>query len=455
MSAETVVPCEAAKLTQVGASLRAEIITDFGELSDLGDRWAKLWNESPSATIFQSLPWQRAWWKAFGSGVHLCTPVIWKGSELVGVLPLIRDHTAIRFLGTPGADYCDILCREELAPMIVRTALKSLLDMRGWLTCRLDNLRDDSELLRHLGNLPRAIHSRVQVLPETHRSSLVLSGCCNEVIASMRRKPALKRHRNKMKRSGNVSFRHLEERADAHRRLATLFQQHIGRRGMLGAQSQFLSPAWRTFYTALVNELDPKKELRFSVLELDGHPVACHFGFECRDSLTLYKPAFDTKFASLSPGDVLLDELLSYAGERHLKEVDFTIGREAYKEHFTNHTSEMFTLILDRRKLFSKARGLFHPLCGWLESSPSVKVIKTLLLYTRRNLDALREKRPGTAISGVMKRCWSPLSANPLPGRDRSVQQEYKNESDNEDGCSVSVGVERRKDGVVGMAQCK
>ena len=421
MSADTAVPVPFATSSHASTAMHTEIVTDFGELINLDAEWTQLWNDCPSATIFQSLPWQRAWWEAFGGGVQLCTPVIWEGNRLVGVLPLIHDHTAVRFLGTPGSDYCDILCREESAPMVVRAAFKSLLKMRSWRTCRLDNLRDDSQLFRHLGSLPVAIRSRVHVLPEAHRSSLLLDGCCNEVIASMRRKPLLKRHRNKMNRSGNVSFRHVEERVDAHLRLATLFQQHIGRRGMLGAQSQFLSPAWRTFYSALVNELDPKKELRFSVLELDGHPIACHLGFECRRILTLYKHTFDTNFASLSPGNVLLDELLAYAGEHHLKEVDFTIGRESYKQHFTNHTSEMYVMVLDKGKLFSKARGLFHPICERLEASSVVKATKRLILCGLRGLSAFRAKRPATNVLCAEKRHRTTVSASATRQPDRSI----------------------------------
>jgi CelD/BcsL family acetyltransferase involved in cellulose biosynthesis len=153
-----------------------------------------------------------------------------------------------------------------------------------------------------------------------------------------------------------------------------------------------------------VNELDPKKELRFSVLELDGHPIACHFGFECRESLILYKPTFDTNLSRLSPGDVLLDELLSYAGRCHLKEVDFTIGREPYKRHFTNNTSEIFTMVLDRRKFLSKVRGIFYPLCEWLKASSAVKVIKIVLSYGRRRIIALNAKLPSSVVLYAAKR---------------------------------------------------
>lgn len=376
MGTETAVSPLLATPSRVITAMRAEIVSDFGELASLADQWSRLWNDSPSATIFQSLPWMRAWWRAFGDGVQLCAPVIWNANEIVGILPLVRDHATVRFLGTPGADYCDVLCREELAPAVLGTAFRSLLKMRGWRTCHLDNLRDDSQLFRCSTKLPAEIQRRLHTLSGTRRSTLLLRGCRDDVIAAMRRKPALKRHRNKLCRAGSVSFRHLEQRAEARLLLDTLFQQHIERRAMVGGHSQFLSPAWQTFYAALVDELDPQDQLRFSVLELDGHPIACHFGFECRGSLVLYKPTFDTEFAALSPGDVLLDALLAYAGERQLDEVDFTIGREAYKEHFTNHTSELFVIALDRGRFSPHVRRVVRSLMMRLRGSAAVAVLK-------------------------------------------------------------------------------
>ncbi|MDG6999277.1 MAG: hypothetical protein JRN15_09200, partial [Nitrososphaerota archaeon] len=102
MSTETAVPFAFATTSHMSTALRVEIITEFDDLTRLEAEWTQLWNNSPSATIFQSLPWQRAWWKAFGGGVQLCAPVIWRGNQLVGVLPVIRNRAAIRFLGTPG-----------------------------------------------------------------------------------------------------------------------------------------------------------------------------------------------------------------------------------------------------------------------------------------------------------------------------------------------------------------
>jgi CelD/BcsL family acetyltransferase involved in cellulose biosynthesis len=74
----------------------------------------------------------------------------------------------------------------------------------------------------------------------------------------------------------------------------------------------------------------------FSVITLDGHPVAFHYGFLYGRGLLWYKPSFSNQHAQLSPGKVLIAELFKYCHAHALAEFDFTIGEDAYKEHFTN-----------------------------------------------------------------------------------------------------------------------
>jgi hypothetical protein len=86
--------------------------------------------------------------------------------------------------------------------------------------------------------------------------------------------------------------------------------------------------------------------LRFAVLELNGQPIAYHFGFELDKKLVWYQSAFDVDYWEYSPGEVLLGELLRYAGENNLREFDFTVGGEAYKRRFANEFRENFVVYL-------------------------------------------------------------------------------------------------------------
>lgn len=372
MKAETTFPVLLAPSRVATWSLRAEVVTDFNRLLSLAGDWSELEDQSSAATIFQTIPWIRAWWKAFGKGLELSTIIVRDGSSIVGILPLLRNGRCLRFIGTPGADYCDCLCAEEMGPEVLAAALGTLLKIDGWCTCHLGNLQQRSQFVRYASALPEGILHHLSVSAVGKQSSLVLTEDRDKWIAAMRRKPALKRHRNKLYGRGKVCFRHVETREEAHRMLRTLFEQHIYRRAMSGAHSQFLSSRWREFYGHLVDELDLHEQLRFSVLELNDNPLACHLGFQSRRNLVLYKPTFDIESWELSPGDVLLSELLGYAGERELDAVDFTIGSEQYKEHFTNYSSDIYCATLDRNRVAASLRQLGEPL-AYLARRPASK----------------------------------------------------------------------------------
>ncbi|RVA71657.1 glycosyl transferase, partial [Mesorhizobium sp. M7A.F.Ca.US.006.04.2.1] len=50
------------------AVLRCEIIGDPAQFDALTPHWWKLWQQSPSATPFQSPAWLVPWWHAFAPG---------------------------------------------------------------------------------------------------------------------------------------------------------------------------------------------------------------------------------------------------------------------------------------------------------------------------------------------------------------------------------------------------
>ena len=398
MKSEGVLTLAAARPREAAGSLTAEVVTDFRQLAELAEEWEQLWEASPSATIFQAPSWARAWWRGFGDEVQLCTPVVWDGGRLGGILPLVRAGNTLRFLGMPGADYNDILCVEELAPEVMEAAVRALLRTEGWSTCRLNRLREDSQFVRHAAPLPADVWRHLNLLPVARRSALVLRQDRDSVIAGVQRKAALKRHRNKLYRTGEVRFRHIETRAEAQQLLPTLFQQHIARRALAGEFSQFLAADWRNFYAALLEEFDLSHQLRFTVLEFNGCPIACEIAFERKGTLLLYKPTFDVNAWELSPGDVLLSEMLEYARQRELEEIDFTIGDEPYKEHYTNYSAQVLCAVVERSAARSRLRGLWEPGARFVQT----EVLRALRRRLPAGLDRLR------ACPGRLRRALDP-----------------------------------------------
>jgi CelD/BcsL family acetyltransferase involved in cellulose biosynthesis len=325
-----------------------EVVTDFARLEQLSSHWVRLWEANVHREIFQDFGWIRAFWKAYGHKMSVCSPVVWQGEKVLGILPLVLQDEALRFLGVPGADYNDLLCEDDIAADVLRIALEELLKLRSsWKNCTFENLSSQSLIVRHVRKLPHYLRKHITLTFGCSCPTIVLGENRPKVITRLLRKESFRRHSNRLQKLGQLVFRHLESRAEIQAHITKFFKQHIERWAMTGRASHFLQQETRHFYEALVAELDPFHQLRFAVLELDGHPIAYHFGFELDKRFIWYQSTFDVAYWEYSPGEVLLGELLRYAREFGLREFDLTIGGEAYKTRFANQSRENFVVYLD------------------------------------------------------------------------------------------------------------
>jgi CelD/BcsL family acetyltransferase involved in cellulose biosynthesis len=358
--------------------MRVEICTDFRALEKLAPEWDRLWRANPQNEIFSTFAWARASWLAYGHKRVLCTPVVYEGSTVVGILPLARVGKTLRFVGAPRSDYNDMLCAADTGPETLRVALEALAaDAPACARGVLENVPEDSMLLRHWRQILHRPPLKLHNSPSSVCHSVLFSSHGDSVLDSILKKKKLRQRAKKMRQLGNFVFRHLESRAEIKAQLPEFFQQHMRRRAQMGDKSLFCFEESRNFYQALVDELDPARELRFAVIELDGKPVAFHFGFECNGKFVYYKPTFELQLRQYSPGEVLNGELFEYAGRRGLREFDFTVGDEAYKARYANRTRYNHTLFFFRHT----ARGrIEHLLC---HAKDRIKKHPSLLRWVR------------------------------------------------------------------------
>lgn len=74
-----------------------------------------------------------------------------------------------------------------------------------------------------------------------------------------------------------------------------------------------------------------------SVLKCGDEIVAAHFGLKCRDALHVWFPVYDKKFASYSPGRILLKHMFAAAAEDGVKVFDRGEGDSQAKRDFANN----------------------------------------------------------------------------------------------------------------------
>jgi len=402
------------RAVESGKMLSCELIDDFSRLEALSADWDRLWRADPQAELFQSFAWARAWWQAYRNRFTLCVLCVSDGKRVIGIVPLVRQGDTIVFLSQRQSDYCDILCEENRTEEVLAICFEKLFQLPGWKNCLLRNLKPEGQLLRHWRALPPKIRRRLQVFPGEDCKTILLDKD-RSILPSLIQKDHTRRRLNKLRKAGSLTFRHIENRAEAQQQLDYFFQHHVRRHALTGKRSFAESPELRQFLRTLVEELDLTNTLRFGVLELDGRPLAWHLSFQVNGKLAFYQQTFDVEAWDYAPGEVLVHQLLVYAQNHIEREFDFTRGDEPFKARFTTHIRKTYSMHVDRPDLRGKARHFARagalPLIGFGRSTRSLikhypKVFhayRSARLWLSGSLARIRQDRSG--LHGVAREC--------------------------------------------------
>ena len=289
-------------------------------------------------SVFQTYQWHRSWWHSYGRWFEPLFLTVADAQAVKGVAPLCVEKTTagrrvVRFVGDGRADYCDLLAGHDAGT--VAAIVRGLNDYGHWDMADLGSIPAQSPTVATLTSVCAASGLRVMVHDQFVCPTLLLRG--HETAARrLVDKPSLRRRQNHFERNGRLSFSDLTAASEIEPHLERFFEQHIARWSGTSTPSLFCDPANRAFYRELMRRLDGTGWLLFSLVEFDGQPIAAHYGFDYDDAILWYKPSFDPAFASRSPGLVLVRHLIRRALAEGRRELDFTIGDEAFKRRFTN-----------------------------------------------------------------------------------------------------------------------
>lgn len=370
---------------------RCEVVTDFDRLQQLWPQWERLWESDPRAEVFQTPAWTRAWWHAYGHKYRLCTIVVFAGNEVVGILPLVQAGRRLQILGTPEADYADIICEESRAAEVVGLALKELLEsVAEWEECSFLHLSKHSRLVRSYRDLPGEVRAHLRCVPAERQHTIILRQKREAIFDSLLGKHHTRRLQNKLRKAGDLRFRHLSG-TEAEQYLPEFFRHHIRRHAALGRASLCATPEFCQFLRELIQELGTTGKLRFGVLELNGRPLAWDLGFLMNGKFLLYQHTFDLDAWHYTPGEVLLWNELKYARDHVSREFDFGQGDELYKDRFANYSRETYSLFLQPASIKGTLRGWGRMAQASLQ--PALSAAKEKIKGQRVTLRAFRSAR--------------------------------------------------------------
>lgn len=319
-------------------------IQETFDFAEFAARYESDWRETAAAsslaTVFQTWEWTSTWWRFYRGSRRWWGLAFLEEGSVVGLaaltLPLLASPLrTVRFAGTGGSDYLDLLARPGQEACVADALARFLVEKKGrWDWLDLQQVRPTS--------VATLLSSPSTEMPTQIRVGAWRGETCPFTPLA----PdwdAFKRGLGKKLRQ-NIGYyaRALEKQYVVEWRIATeetldvdmedffdLHQQRWNQRWLPGA---FAGRRARAFHKETARLLLGAGMLRLHTLSLDGEVRAALYCFQKGDRCYYYLGGFDPALARLSIGTTLTAHAIRHAIEQdNATEFDFLRGNEAYK----------------------------------------------------------------------------------------------------------------------------
>lgn len=306
------------------------------------EEWRRLHGAATRPEPFLHPGWIRIHLASFEDEAAFRLVVVRRNGRLVALLPLVEEAARWRGLAyrrlrsASGVHSCrfDLLAEEGEEGAAVPAIFE-----------HLDALRWDVLELRDVpagGRAERLVaHARERGFPvgawESMRTPyIVLPDERAELHARLSSKfrANLRRRRRRLGEGGRISFSR-STRADPEWLERFYRLEAAGWKGRRGTAIA-ADPRTRAFYDRLAAWAAEEGILSLASLDREGEPVAMHFGLAGEGVVYLPKPAYDERFASCSPGQLLMEEVLGDAIDRGMGVFDFLGPQMDWKMDWTD-----------------------------------------------------------------------------------------------------------------------
>lgn len=327
--------------------MQLSLIRSSDELKALSTEW----NELLACCSASHVPFLRneylcTWWKTLGGGEwqsgELFTVVArQEDGSLAGLAPLFittnhSDEQALMLLGSIEiSDFLDLIVSPDLVDQFVEELLLFLVadPAPRWEAVDLYNLLEDSPTLNALQKAAVKLAWSYEVTKLQPCPYIPLPGDWETYLAAIDKK---QRHeiRRKMRRLEALPqparwyIASDAQQLDAE--ISDLFQLMSSD----PEKERFLTTAMRTQLRASMHVAFDAGWLQLAFMEIDGQKAAGYLNFDYAGHIWVYNSGFNPQYRELSPGWVLLSELLKWSNENKRLAFDFMRGGEDYKYRF-------------------------------------------------------------------------------------------------------------------------
>jgi CelD/BcsL family acetyltransferase involved in cellulose biosynthesis len=315
------------------------VVSDLAGMDALQPEWDALHEDSHDSYLGESFAWTRLCWSHRYRKRELYCLTVRLYGRLVAVWPLEIVREVLWRVASPirsSSEYCPFLIHPRVDAEAVWEAVRRTLAHSGVDALRLLNVRADSVLGRRLSRSPGW---------ELYRSPSMSIG--REEMADWpafrarlppKLRQSLGRYRRRFSESADLAFEDLTdpaEREAAWKWMLAVKRRWAERRGV--RNKWLFSDEYDRFMTASLAELGAARRKIF-VLKADGAIVAGELASVDGARVEAFISCFDEAFAQFSPGVLLHEDCIRWAGEHGL-DYEMRIGGGHLKESWATRTT--------------------------------------------------------------------------------------------------------------------
>ena len=332
-------------------------VEDMTALQKLEPEWRALAESRGNA--FLTPDWYLHWFEHYGEEASPFVPVL-KGGDgrLRGLLPLALARSGrprvCRMAGASLGDSFHPLCEPAEEREVAAAAGEALAGTAGpWSILALDHVETQRPWISELAE-GTGVRLRRRERPAAELPLIELSRyeSWEDYLAtrSTNFRQQIRRFARRAAEKHAMKVRGTRSRETLRDDLRVFWDLHDRR---WREQSSLRSDRARAFLADFSASALERGWLRLWFLELDEQPVAAWYGWRVGDRYAYYNGGFDPAWSALSPGLVLMSNVIESAFDEGAAQFDFLLGDERYKLRFAERSRSVADVML--------ARALPHP----------------------------------------------------------------------------------------------
>lgn len=323
--------------------MNIEFIHEIEEFQALKEPWNALVGKAFTRTPFQRHEYQQVWWSTKGGGewqaADLWVAAGWnEARELSGVAPLFftrnaDDEPALVLIGSIEiSDYLDLIVSEEELEPFVQALFDGLEEdgPEGWVLLDLYNILEDSPSLKAIVKAAEARGWRTEQERMQPCPIVQLPDSWEAYLEQLDSKQSRELRRKLRKAEGypaSVDWQFVSEGAQLDQAVDTF----LSLMAHDPAKADFLTDPMREQFRRMCETAFEHGWLQIAFLNVSNEPIFGYVNFDFDNRIWVYNSGIDPAHFDLSPGWVLMGNLIQWAIENGREAVDFLRGDESYK----------------------------------------------------------------------------------------------------------------------------